>query len=364
MNSQVHKKPRAGGFTIVEIMIALSLGILLSAALIQVFGSSRQIANVETALSRLQETGRFSLDAITKDLRLAGYQGCADPNDIDITILADQLQGGTLPTAGVEGFEVDANGDFNPGLAGGHEFENIQPSTAAAANIVARPGTDVVSIAYASVLDAELEEETGNSANVKVSDNPMNLSQGDFAMISDCDSAHIVEISNVTNGGGNITFAHASNVNSPHKIENPPYQEGAKLMTFENRTYFVADTGRDTAAGEDVFALYVKAFNQNPQEILEGVENLQILYGEQSAGGNIRYVPADTAGLDFSQVVSVRVGVLVQSFQQVTEQPDTRTYNLPGAAISNAGAGAHAGDNALRKTFTTTVKLRNRRQQI
>jgi len=141
-------------------------------------------------------------------------------------------------------------------------------------------------------------------------------------------------------------------------------------MGFQNRTYFVADTGRTTDSGAVVYALYVREFNGTPQELLEGVESLQIQYGQQLASGNIRYVSANTlqgatyadTAKAFTEVVSLRIGVLAQSYEQVSQQDDTNTYVLPGASISNAGTGAHAGDKALRKAFITTIKLRNRRQ--
>ena len=140
----------------------------------------------------------------------------------------------------------------------------------------------------------------------------------------------------------------------------PAYKEGAELLTFTLRVYFVADTGRNTATGDPVYGLYVKGLDGSPQEILEGVENFQLLYGEKLDSGNIRYVTADNV-LNMGDVVGVRVGVLVQGYDQVLGEDDDRSYNLPGASISDAGLGAHLGDRALRRPFTITAKLRNRR---
>lgn len=362
---QMRTFKNSAGFTLIEILIALALGVLLSSALVQIFGSSKQLASMENALSRMQETGRFALDALAKDVRMAGYQGCADPNDLDLTVIAKQFDDGKFNGNAVIGYEVASDGAFSP-TPGADDLVRTVQKTSATGTVFARPGTDVISILFAETEEAELAQGTDVSSNVKLTDNPAGLTQGDFAIVSDCKSAHLFEISNVLTGGGassEVTFTHASNENTTNKLV-PGYQSGAHLMSFENRTYFVADSGRDTPAGEDIYSLYVKEFADSPQEILEGVENLQILYGQQLGSGQLRYVTADDLNLDWGEVVSVRIGVLVQSFSQVADSNDTRTYVLPGASISNSGIGAHAGDRALRKPFTATVKLRNRRQEI
>jgi type IV pilus assembly protein PilW len=352
----VRRKSDQRGFTIVEIMIALALGVLLSSALVQTFSTTQTLSSMESALSRIQETGRFALDTLARDIRMAGYHGCADPNDVDVTVMAVKLKGaGAFVFESLQGFETDPNnGTFDPALPGGHDLLNIQDE--------ARPGSDVISITYASTSGITLTKDTGNSANIKVPEIPPSVDQGSFVMISDCKSAHVFE---VTNKPKNSTITHGGNENDPHNQIDPPYHPGAQLMTFERRTYYVADTGRDTDSGAPVHALYVRGFDGVSQEILEGVEMLQILYGQQlGSTGQIRYVTADDTDLDWDEVVSVRIGILVQSFAQVSDINDTNTYQLPGLNVSNTTNPAHAGDRALRKPFTTTIKLRNRRQEI
>ena len=75
------------GFTLIELMVALGLGVFITAGLLQAYISSKQLSEMEKALSRIQETGRFAMDAIVKDVRMAGYQGCADPEDLDIIVI-------------------------------------------------------------------------------------------------------------------------------------------------------------------------------------------------------------------------------------------------------------------------------------
>ena len=65
------------GFSIVELMIAITLSLLLGIGIFQVFTSNQESARLTQALVEVQDTGRLSLDLIARDIRNAGYWGCA-----------------------------------------------------------------------------------------------------------------------------------------------------------------------------------------------------------------------------------------------------------------------------------------------
>ncbi|MDG4559696.1 MAG: PilW family protein [Candidatus Competibacter sp.] len=67
------RKTRQGGFTLVEIMVALVLGLLVVNAVIQVFLGTQQSGRIQQAASRMQEDGRLVVDLMTRYIRLAGY---------------------------------------------------------------------------------------------------------------------------------------------------------------------------------------------------------------------------------------------------------------------------------------------------
>ncbi|MFQ5936255.1 MAG: PilW family protein, partial [Acidiferrobacterales bacterium] len=68
------------GFTLVELMVAVTIGLIILAALSQLFVSSRATYQVEEGLSRVQESGRIAMEFLTRDLRMAGYAGCLNVN--------------------------------------------------------------------------------------------------------------------------------------------------------------------------------------------------------------------------------------------------------------------------------------------
>lgn len=71
---QPRKLNRQIGFSIVELMIATTLGMVLTGAAIQFMIGSKQTYDLNDDLSRVQENGRIALDILAKDIRRAGYQ--------------------------------------------------------------------------------------------------------------------------------------------------------------------------------------------------------------------------------------------------------------------------------------------------
>jgi type IV pilus assembly protein PilW len=343
------------GFTLIELLVSMALGLGLISVLVQAMLSHKLLVSSESSLSRVQESGRFVMELITRDIRKIGYHGCTNPAEMNVTVMA--LAGvGDFSSTSLQGFEAGSGGTFSPGLSLGDGLLAIQGT----GSDKAREGSDVIQIKFADRTGAQL---TGNTtpvnANIQVSGNPTGLSQGDIAMVADCQSAHVFAITNVTGSGGTITMAHASSNNSPNKML-PGYNTGADLLAYRDISYFVADTGRNTNGGMDVYALYRKdGSNTVPEELVEGVEFLEILYGESVGADNMRFVPAGTAGLNFQNVAAVRIAVLIQDFERSLPENDQISYTLLDTVVPESGAVSHTGGRYLRKVFSTTVQVRN-----
>ena len=96
------------------------------------------------------------------------------------------------------------------------------------------------------------------------------------------------------------------------------------------------------------------------QVILQDIENMQILLGEDLDGDKSpdRFVNPGHPVLNFNNVVSVRVSLLLRSPDPTSPTPDNDSYNLLGT-LHNAG-----GDNFIRQVLTFTITLRNRVTEI
>lgn len=71
MNNYIvsHKTVQQKGFTLIELMISLVLGLLVIAAAVAIFLSAQRSMNMQTGMSELQQNSIFGLSQITHDLR-------------------------------------------------------------------------------------------------------------------------------------------------------------------------------------------------------------------------------------------------------------------------------------------------------
>ena len=110
---------------------------------------------------------------------------------------------------------------------------------------------------------------------------------------------------------------------------------------------------------------------RNGNEMVIGVERLQVLYGVRTGAdgeGNLKYIPADDLDpTDWNNVDAIRVGVLISDDQAVMDTSDSKQYDLPGLTVSPAGttgaAATYPDDRRLRSSFNMTIKIRNLIQQ-
>src|SRR3989304_6354870 len=190
-------------------------------------------------------------------------------------------------------------------------------------------GTDAVAIRLADASSPVfLRTEMPNTSAVLKVNVTTGLSDNDLIMISDCASADIMQITQI-------------NTTDPHLVHNagagPPgnyTQElsraygptsgpgGTRSIKFRPRQYFIKTgaSGNPALFRQDNAAAVV--------ELVDGIENLQILYGKDTDNDKVPniYLKAGDAGLtstaDWGAVVSVRIGILARTLNDpVTGQP-------------------------------------------
>lgn len=356
----------------VELMVSLVIGSLLMLGVFEIFISSNQNNRYAQSYARVQENGRLAMDILTRNLRMAGYQGCIDPDIIDLNIVADAPPTDDLTADGIFGYESDAG---NWTIGAGANDRN--PDLNAIVNVP--NGTDIVYIQYVSPTGVQVYcSGTGktcdvNNANVKIENNSIGLGQDDIVVISDCENADMFQITNspTQDAASKTNLTHANSNNSPtafsmssSNLLSKNYDENAQVFFYRALAYYVADTGRDNERGDSIIALYqFDSLSQTSSELVEGVEQLQFQYGQRLSDGNLRFVPADDANIDFEEVEAVRLSILVSSSDPIMPEDDNDTYQLGDVQVAPAGTvGAettHPIDRRLRQEFSTTLYMRN-----
>ena len=123
------------------------------------------------------------------------------------------------------------------------------------------------------------------------------------------------------------------------------YGTDSVVGAVEATYFFVADSLRNNNVGDTPLSLWQKVGPGAPVELIQGVENMQILYGvDTTLADDIpnpnQYMVA-AAVPDPRQVVSIRVTLTVNSIDEVTEDGDT-----------------------LTRTFSKTILVRNANPQL
>lgn len=360
MKSSYQHMVRTRGFSLVELMVALTIGLIILGAVSALFVNSKKTYTTQDSMARLQENARFAMQFLTKDLRLAGYYGCI--SDIAPDSVYSTLNNSTafaynalVPLEGLN----NATGPWYPSA-----------STTLPTGIV--PGTDALAIRVADSGSAiTLTNEMSNNTDVLTVNSVSGISVGNIIMVSDCSSTDIMNVTAVD--PTDLEISHATGAGDPSnstqslsKVYSPSTGAGGtRVMKLWTRQYFI----RTGASGNP--ALFRQDNNNAADELVDGIENLQILYGEYTASppdpNKANWVPSiyrnATAVSDWSKVVSVRIGILARTLSDpATGNPketdvDSKTYDIDGDTTTDFTP--PAGDRFKRRIFQSVVQLRN-----
>ncbi len=336
-------KSRQAGMTMVELMVAMVISLLLLAGVIQIFVGNRQTYRVQDGAARIQESGRFAIDLMAREMRMAGFQGCTKLESVAVEILAK-------PPVPMTAFSAAAS-VIGHEYAGSSTWSPVLPAELTGAGVAPIDGTDVLTIRGAQPANTTVVGNyEPNNANVQLSNNDPAFAAGDLVFLTDCVSGHIFRATNVSSSGS-ITIAHSASGNNTPKL-NRVYGPETMIYKFRSAHYYVGDTGRVNQAGEAITALYRLRTEVNPavlEELLEGVAALRIQYGIDTNNDNAPDRLVDASGIGTNRVVAVRLDLLARSAET----------NLALAPRAYGLNGLNYNDRHLSRTFGTTVQLRN-----
>lgn len=370
------------GMSLVELLIAMTLGLILMAGMLAVFSSNKRSSELNTAMANIQENARFALNALSKDIRVAGYQGCLDTRTGLPTVVSAQApipQTGTTITgnpifdfsrSSITGSVVLTEANWDPAIPG----DFIPPVTNKAI-----PGTHVLAVQFGDTNQSKLIDTIAIDGNPNrngpiITADDLDLEAGDLAIIASCDNVDLFTVTAAEPSGAGQKLTHSAPENLSGSLQTeyglPNDIAVTRVMPFLSHIYYVGDTGLTNSNGDTIRALYQQSYPyndaENPaSEIVQGVENMRLAYGIRTQN-TLQYVTANDAAFDPSQVESVQIGLIMTSWERISENDDESTYIIAGQsieALANSDDGlTHAEDGRYRLVFNTTVKVRNRRE--
>lgn len=320
MRSNQSVQTRQSGLSMIELMISMTLGLIITAAVMQVFISSNQTYRMQHALARLQENGWAAIHFISRDLRMAGFWGCL-PN-------RDQLSSSLLTLNNPE-YKYESTSIFS-----GSSNSGLNRSD---------------SITVLRVKDQNhllLSAMSSPSDNLQLNSTEQ-IKNGDKLLITDCFQGDLFQVTDIV--GNNIK--HERSGNRSESFDHL-YQAGSQL-------YEVYPISYQLRRSNGVPTLYRKAGSGRFEALIENIEQIQILYGENtdSKDGTERYVEL-TEVSDPDRIQSIRVALLVRSdSDNLTSAPQPYYFdNFDGNSSNNQHT---APDRRLRQAFATTITVRN-----
>lgn len=345
---------RARGFSLVELIVAMTIGSVLIVGAVFVYSQSRTSFALNESQARLQENARYVLSVLEPEIQLAGYYGFTNtPGDFRYvaggvetsvaTLRQDDAQFATIPAA-AHACGTNYVSDLFMTIQGSENAYDFAPNglNCAAAGGGAQPETDTLTIRRASV--------------------------NTVAPTSTRLQLYVTRLTR-----DNLMFRAAA---SP----NPLVAGNAEIRNLVVQGYYVSV---NSVGLPGVPALRRKSLAAGPafidEEIMRGVEDLQVQFGVDIGddidndgvpddkfadgladlvdGNATRYVDPDDPILDSGQVVSVRIWIRVRA-----EQPEAGFVNNTQYVYGSTDFTAN--DNIRRVVVSRTIQLRNARGLI
>jgi len=370
------------GFSLVELMVAITLGLLLTAGMVQLFQGTKVTFNTNDALARVQENGRFAIELLKRELRMAGTHGfCAA--QLDIRNHLNQDCGGALNTL-LDANQAVSGWEYN-GTATGSDYqvpEELDPGGASAADWTTTvgggdpmpgllqgqvvPGTDVLVVRRMEVIpdltSVGNTQQTSNSINLVGSHN---LPDDSLVLVTNCANAADL-FQNVNNANatafskGNSSCSNPGPGNSNAQDWTTAYDESMQAFQVVMEAFYI---GADAEGNPGLYRLNLTSGTTaaDRQELVRGAENLQLQYGFSRAapagdGQSVDdWIDASAVPDDgWGQVLSIRLGISMRSTEFADFDDTEQVFDLAGVNIETQG------DGRLRQPFSSTVALRNR----
>lgn len=329
------------GFSLIELLVAIVLGLLLTDGIITLFNTTSGTSRVQNALALLQENGRFATTRIMEDLRMGNYQYCSTSGGSGLTgpggtfalqdsrrspmVYANNL---VLPDAAtptpvppgppvwpaatpyplspryfLQGYDCSTTpGTCTPALPA--TFSAPAQGTTATKRV---NGTDVLTLRYLqapgwSVNAGGSSQQPvigGNLTQASITpaagDPPITgFVTGHLAMLADCSGSAIFGV----NAAGTVFTPNAANFSGAgvSVVQTASFGSDARLFDFSadfvTITYFLQLNANTDASGGLASSLMRSVNGAAAQEIVQGVERMTLRYGIEDANGATQFLTA------------------------------------------------------------------------
>ena len=324
---------RMSGFSMIEMMISITIGLFIVSGLVGLLISSSASSKTNDRTAELQGNGRYALSHLKAILREAGYHGDTGQMPADVSSWVTP----NLPATGVE---CGTAGSFVKNIRQGIWASNdINPFAANCIPAASYLRGDVLVTRNAASTPSTAASAVANTIYLNSSYSGANLYQGNALPADQADTnnfalkEYVYYISPFTN----------STATTGLPTENPPVPA----------LYRVALQPDATGLG------------MTPELVVTGIEHMQLQFGVYDSANNttqfnnpnqVSVNAADhstTSATTWDNVISVRIWLLARNSKPEMGYTDNASYTMGDVVYGPQK------DNFRREVFTTVVELRN-----
>jgi type IV pilus assembly protein PilW len=307
---------RQAGLTLVELMVAMLLGLVVIGAVVSVLLSSRQSYSTNYSLSQVQDNARIAFELMARDIRQAGSSPCGNSTVSDVLNGAGWYR--WVNGAGL--FGVDAASSLTP----------LPANPAPDANMPA-----IVTRGAGQVSANFITAGAGCAAGVPMTTAPTDVGIGANDLVLACDGtqAYIYQTA-AFNAGLPVAAVGAGTPGNSSQLSCASFSNSAYVAPYQAHAWYIGAAG--AGAPPDTLSLYRAHYVGNAlvsDEIIRGATNLQIAY----LTGGTNFVNAAAVGGAWNTVNTVRLALTLQTLTN----PNNATSPEP-----------------LVRTFETTIRVR------
>ena len=369
---------RALGFSLVELMVAITLALIVTAGVMSVFVGSKTAFQSTAGVAAVSDSGRFALNFLDNAVRDAGNMACGAPirTIYNVNTAPSPLNTPVgpaplllfQPMTGFEAVNTGVGNAYGAVLTPGGTANWASPPGWAAGLQNAFTTLPSMPIKNNDVLVIRSSTQGGTPAFVTAAaatslnmvSVPANWQAPALAVVSDCVKSLVFQISSIVgntishNAGGspgNITGTFPATIT---------FDAGSQVTLMQTTAYYIG-VGADGDGA--LFSADLSPGNSftsavtpiSPNELVPDIEAMQILYGIDTNQTQTvsRYVTANLVN-DFTTVMSVQIAVLAAGPIGSAPLPAAaKTYVLLGTTVTAPI------DTRLRQVFTVNIGARN-----
>ncbi|HCI14679.1 MAG: hypothetical protein A2063_05000 [Gallionellales bacterium GWA2_60_142] len=325
------------GLSLIELMISITIGLLILSALTTLFVNQSKTRSELDKSNRMIDNGRYALEVLTENLRMAGFYGnylpsgapATTPDPCSLATITDPGTSLDVLRHHVQGYTVEAQASQIASLPASCGFTYTAGSTTSL-----KPGSDILvlrRVGTATPVAAVNAAASPNSANTV------------YLQVSNCNTDAGYQL---VSGAGPFAAFHDKNCTTI-----------ASLRPFIVQVYFVSS---DNNPGDGIPTLKRQELDQATgvfviTPLVEGIEYMQVDYGldADTDGAADSYI-ANPAAANWPNIVSVKLNIIARNIETSAGHTDIKSY-----VLGSAGTFGPFADAYKRHAYTQVVRLVN-----